>query len=410
MKKIFSKIFILMFLFTLMFSSMSFADSGLNDTVTPLEAKKASIFQIVMDMKANEKSPWQNKTVKILEPVEVYDASDSLYSYLFNLTVDGKVAGFIEVSALRDEYPILSYAYEGSAMDLSEVSELKQKSKTKTPTREKVVALGPAYFGLKQDFSDDSADIISSLGTVSFSKEQNKPKIKRNIDKNTDARELRKSIDAVVDISGVDPSKGVYDNLDFETGVESFKVIGGVADMNQIYSSLWTGPSGCAPTSAANIMKYWASHGYAQLTQGLSDEQLLYNIRTAMGTRSDGSTPLNNISPGMKTFALNRGVSTAKAWYLPGVPPSWSSYKSAINTYGPNVISFSPHAFYNEHSVTGVGWTEFTYNGSSIGHQYMEVHDNNPNTPFSVFVAYGRMYGTNLAGNDGIYFDQFSPK
>lgn len=409
MKKIITKIFILTFLFTLIFPGMSFADSGSNDTVSKLEATKTAIFQIVMDMKANKNSPWQNKIVKYQEPIEVYDASDSLYSYLFNLTVDGKAAGFIEVSALQDEYPILNYAYDGSAMDQSKVSELKQNSKSKVPVCEKVVALGPAYFGLKQDFADGSADIISSLETISLSKDQNKPKMKRNLDKNSDARDLRKSIDTLVIISSVDPSKGVYDNLDFETGIESFTVIGGVADMNQMTSSLWTGWSGCSPTSAANIMKYWASQGYPQLTQGLSNEQLLYGIRTAMGTSSDGSTPVNKISPGMKTFAINRGVSTAKAWYLPGVPPSWSSYKSAINTYGPNVITFSPHAFYGEHSVTGVGWTEFTYNGSSTGHQYMEVHDNNPNTPFSVFVAYGRQYGSNLAGNDGIYFDQFHP-
>ncbi|OEH84600.1 hypothetical protein BHU72_08875 [Desulfuribacillus stibiiarsenatis] len=60
---------------------------------------------------------------------------------------------------------------------------------------------------------------------------------------------------------------GVNDDLGFEIGVESFKIIGGVLDLNQIYSSLWTGPSGCSPTSAANIMKYWSSRGYSQLTK-----------------------------------------------------------------------------------------------------------------------------------------------
>jgi len=145
MKKIFSKIFILMFLFIFMFPSMSFAGSSSNDTVTSLEAKKTIVFQIVMDMKANKNSPWRNKTVKIQEPVEVYDASDLFYSYLFNLTVDGKPAGFIEASAIKNEYPILSFAYEGSLMDSLEIAKLKQKNKDKTPVLEKVVVLGPAY-------------------------------------------------------------------------------------------------------------------------------------------------------------------------------------------------------------------------------------------------------------------------
>ena len=89
-----------MFLFTFAFPIASFADNGSNEIVTFLDAKKAVIFQIIMDMKANNNSPWRNKAVKIQEPIEVYDTSDYLYGYLFNLSVDGKPAGFIEASAL----------------------------------------------------------------------------------------------------------------------------------------------------------------------------------------------------------------------------------------------------------------------------------------------------------------------
>ncbi|OEH84599.1 hypothetical protein BHU72_08870 [Desulfuribacillus stibiiarsenatis] len=161
-----------------------------------MEAKKAAIFQIVMDMKANEESPWHNKTLKIQEPIEAYDTSDSLYSYLFNLTVDGQAAGFIEVSALKDEYPILSFAREGSALAPSEIAELRQKNNSRSPVFEKVVTLGPAHFGLKRDFPDGSADIISSVETISLSKGKNKPNPKRSI--NNNARKLWRDIDLVV--------------------------------------------------------------------------------------------------------------------------------------------------------------------------------------------------------------------
>ena len=49
-------------------------------------------------MKTDEQSPWHNKKVKFDEPIEVYDTTGNLYSYLFNLTVDGQPAGFIEAS------------------------------------------------------------------------------------------------------------------------------------------------------------------------------------------------------------------------------------------------------------------------------------------------------------------------
>ena len=182
---------------------------------------------------------------------------------------------------------------------------------------------------------DGSAVIISSLETISLSKDKNIPKPKRNIDKNNDVSRLRKDIDFIVsDIGG--PNDGVTDDLSFETGLNSFRIIGGVPDMNQIYSSLWTGPSGCAPTSAANIMKYWASHGYSQLTNGLTDQQLLLQLRQAMSTDNNGGTNVFNISPGMQSFARSRGVSTARSFLID--PATWSGYKSGINNNGPNVI------------------------------------------------------------------------
>ncbi|OEH84601.1 hypothetical protein BHU72_08880 [Desulfuribacillus stibiiarsenatis] len=61
----------------------------------------------------------------------------------------------------------------------------------------------------------------------------------------------------------------------------------------------------------------------------MTDEQLLLQLRNAMGTDSNGRTPVNNIASGMETFARQRGVSTAMAFWID--PPTWSGYKSGIN-------------------------------------------------------------------------------
>ncbi|MZP30336.1 hypothetical protein GTO91_11500 [Heliobacterium undosum] len=378
----------------------SFADGSSGDKISASEAKKAAAFQIALDKKANKDSTWLSKKIQLQEPVPVYDTSDSVFSYIVNITSDGEKAGFVEVSADPDEYPILSFSCEGSAMDSEQIGQLKSKSKEKA-TSEKVVAIGPAYYGLKRELSDGSAKIISLKEEISIAKEENVPKPKKKIEQNNDARKLRKQIDDIFPGEIGTTSDGVTDSLSFETGSNSFTLIGGVPDLQQTTSSLWGGGySGCSPTSAANIMKYWASKGYSSLTSGLTNEQLLYALRQAMGTSSSGSTPVNNISPGMQSFARSHGASTAKAWYLSA---TYSAYKSGINTYGPNVISFYSQTYYGTHSVTGVGWTQYTVNGSTAGHEYMEVHDNWSVTPYSVFVAFGRNYS-------GIYFDQFAPK
>ncbi|ACV63893.1 hypothetical protein Dtox_3148 [Desulfofarcimen acetoxidans DSM 771] len=108
----------------------------------------------------------------------------------------------------------------------------------------------------------------------------------------------------------------------------------------------------------------------------------------------------------MQSFALSRGVSTAGGFTLDS---SWSGYKTGINNYGPNIIYLRGQTYYCDgdpnkaHVVTGVGWREFSYNGSSVGHQYMEIHDKWWNTAMTVYVAYGRNY-------DYILFAQFSPR
>lgn len=379
------------------------ADKSSSDTISVLEAKKAAIFQITMDSKLDDQSPWHNKKVKFEEPLKTYDTSDSLSSYLFSLTIDGKPAGFVEVSALRDEYPILSYSYEESDITTPKIAKFKGKNNMEGLVTEKVVLLGPGTFGLKQDYADGSAHIQSSLASVDLPKEKNKPRKKRTIERNNDARSLRENINLVVGEIGNDHD-GVTDDLDFETGTKVFDVRGGCGDLNQLYSSLWTGPAGCAPTAAANIMLYWDAHDYPALTEDFTDEELVYELRQAMGTFYDSSTgmsptPVNNISPGMEEFAHSVGYEDASAGYL---DETWEDYKYGITEVGPNVISFEDQTYYGDHAVTGNGWIEYYYDGSCAGHRYMRATDNVYSTPKNVYIAWDRDY-------EAIFFDQFYP-
>lgn len=66
-------------------------------------------------------------------------------------------------------------------------------------------------------------------------------------------------------------------------------------------------------------------------------------------------------------------------------------------------MTFNDQSYYGDHSVTGVGYKEYVYNGSSAGHQYMIMYDNWDNNIKDVYVAYGRNY-------DYVVMTNFVPK
>lgn len=391
----------------MLFSSIlpSMVSANTASDVSVKEAQKAALFQVVLDRKTNSDSPWRNKTVKAETPIPVYDASETQVSYIVNLTVDGAPAGYVEVGNEKDEYPILSFSRSGSQMDTVQINKLRQKKKSvdKKEFSEKVVLLGPAYFGLKEDFDDGSAEIITHNGNIELPKNENKPVKKQELQYNEESRKLWKKIGELFAGDIGSSSDGVTDDLSFETGIHnSYSRAFAVPDYNQSYSSsgLWNGLSGCSPTSAANTIYYWSANGYSRLTSGMTYEQVIADLRNYMGTTwnpqtDEGVTKISNIRSGIENYARNHGYSLAKAVEHAG--PSWSTLKSDIE-FGPNIITFTGQTYYNNgdsnsgHTVTGVGWEEYVYNGSSSGHQYMTIHDNWGVTPTNVYVAYGRNY------------------
>ncbi|MFC4769976.1 hypothetical protein [Effusibacillus consociatus] len=147
----------LVLLTSMVFPSTSSASDS--SAVSVKEARKAALFQVILDRKTNAESPWKNKSVKVEDPIPVFDASHTQISYIVNLTVDGSPAGYIEVSSNKDEYPVLSFSKKRSVMDNAQISRFKQKKvSNKKVVSDKIVLLGPSYFGLKEDFEDGTAE------------------------------------------------------------------------------------------------------------------------------------------------------------------------------------------------------------------------------------------------------------
>jgi hypothetical protein len=231
---------------------------------------------------------------------------------------------------------------------------------------------------------------------------QNKPTPKQKRPVNKESNDVWGQIKKLVagDI-GTD-TDGVTDDLSFEKGWSSFysTKIYYVGDANQYTSTLWTGLSGCSPTSAYNVMYYWQyskdktnllknSLGYVDKDSAIRD------MRVAMGTTTtssgEGSTIISNIAPGIAKYIKNHGYSSPVV--TEHASPSWSTVKSDLSN--PTVITFTGQTYYSPkggHTVAGIGYNEYFFNGSSTGHQYMLIHDNWGSTPEDVFVAYGRNY------------------
>lgn len=195
---------------------------------------------------------------------------------------------------------------------------------------------------------------------------------------------------------------GVTDSIMFEynnpySSINSI-YYNGVTDENQWNSSLWTGPSGCAPTSAYNILYYWHfSRGKSNLLMkdsngNIDKDQTMLLLRNCMQTNDTGDTSIYNQASGIQMTARGRKYYGATATLHTNA--SWSTVKSDLS-YGPSIISFFNQTYYRDHSVTGVGYIEFIRNGNSSGHQYMEVYDNTAVTPgASVYISYGQNYSS----------------
>jgi hypothetical protein len=376
--------------------------------VSMKEVINAAYYHVLTDMHANNTSGWKNKHIKAGTPIPVYDATDTLTSYIVNLYKDGEPAGYVEISASKDEPAILSFSYD-IQMSTNEMNKmyLQLEMKGKNKKSEKVVQISPGNFGVKVDYDDGTAEVVNRNYHALLLKEQNIPKPKHIHSIDPSSRNEWQKIDnqmtGAYDFTG-NNNDGVTGDLSFESGPATTYYISNVPDYDQKYYPLvmnstnpWTGYSGCAPTAASNVLYYWAYYkGKSGIVRSTWD-QTISDLRSCMGTimlsDGEGSTPVANISSGMKRYLSMSAHSDSSAYIYDYSNPSWSTVKSALLNNCPDIITFFNQDYYCKdggHTVTGVGTIEY----SSSGHKYMIIHDNWPNTPQDVYVVYGSHYSS----------------
>ncbi|OPX45552.1 hypothetical protein CLHUN_09310 [Ruminiclostridium hungatei] len=371
-------------------SASPVVNANSSSEVSKTEAIAAALYHVKLDQTVNQQSAWKDKNVTALEPIEVFDASNELHSYIVNLQIGEEPAGYVEIGNNKNDFPISSYSYtvnntefEEEAMEdlniadskvgMASIDSLDSFKKVKT---KKVVWLAPGKFGAKVDYTDGSADLIAENKLESIPSSENTllPKAEKTV--NTESQQTWAEIEQLASAItlkqiGTD-TDGVTDSIMFEYNnpYNSINSIyhNGVTDENQWNSSLWTGPSGCAPTSAYNIFYYWHfSRGKSNLLMkdsngNIDKDQTMLLLRNCMQTNDTGDTSIYNQASGIQMAARGRKYYGATATLHTNA--SWSTVKSDLS-YGPSLISFFSHTFYLNHSVTGVGYIEFIRNGRS---------------------------------------------
>jgi hypothetical protein len=125
------------------------------------------------------------------------------------------------------------------------------------------------------------------------------------------------------------------------------------------------------------VLAFWKTHGFPNLPLGSGAYNLIDELAVAMGTDSNGATAKGNVVGGIRTVFKNHGytssaVGVAGDWSW----VSWEECKNEIDNGRPFMLGLfhggTPRGgtyAYNDHTVTGVGYTTISQEN------YVIVHD-----------------------------------
>jgi hypothetical protein len=123
---------------------------------------------------------------------------------------------------------------------------------------------------------------------------------------------------------------------------------------------------GCTPTAAGMVLGYWDSHGYPNFP---SETTLIDELGVAMHTgvppRPDGWTYNSDVAPGIEEVCDNHNYLGFVA-QLEAI--EWNRVKEEVDASRPFVLILQQGVGYGDHSVTGLGYSDYD-------EDYVFIHD-----------------------------------
>lgn len=301
-----------------------------------------------------------------------YDLDDKETAYLFDVYVKGSYAGYILVSATKDNFPVLEFS-RGKVPDADLTTMLKSEAAVRSSVLDKnlragspkMVYLGGTFYYAKYPIMNSKGAIVDTryvdlmgLNVInpavhSQDKQFDTESLARyreqkvaDIEKAWQAYEAKKTDPQTVTISGLPRAYG-------------YSIVSGVP--------LWPYTLGCCPTSGGMILSYWRTHGYPSIPS--SRGTLAQELYTAMGTNPSGQTSIWNVDNGMNSVIFNHGYSYSSLHIDEDSWVTYSEVQNEINGVKPFTLTMTAAGApvggsqnYGDHSVAVVG-----YSSSSSG-------------------------------------------
>lgn len=369
MKKIISIISLFLFIFIFSLPNIAFSQVDDNKLISVSEiivnkndAKKIAENHIIREKYSAEFKDWING--KVDNGTELVDFNNNLIAYIFNVYDKTGPLGYVIVSANKNMPPILEYSRANSpySIGLSKIKRNLQKNETIKKTS--YVYFFPNTYIIR--FTVDKNNYMQAEELVDV----------RNYKKFAN-KDINQGAINFSDINNVKTWDKLFDFNSMSSGTITTKKISGVADL--------TWYKGCAPTSAANLIYYWDSHGYPNLVTTETSNQVIEKLATYMGTDSSGSTNVFNIMPGTIQYIKSKGYTNFDGYNLN--PPTYYDIRNEIDNSRPLLLSVIGHPTYKNHTMTCVGY-EYTTELGQITEKYVIVHDTWSSTPADVYITF----------------------
>lgn len=357
-----------------------------------------------------EYSDWKGATVQ--KATTYYDFNEKKSAYSFDVLANGQYAGYLMISATRDNYPLLEFSKSktpdreiSNKVKVTELAAADAKLQQATLGAGRPLYLGATFFYMEYPVEKTSAvkstsqqsqdkilvdlyemriidpNTVASSGNTAVSSEvtaaQNE--VRATLDQTSIQKfQQEKKLEARAEWDAIDKevasSKEKSDSIKTAVTLQGqTKEIIGVPFYN------WT--HGCSPTSAAMVLGYWRNKGLTRLPSASwpTGDPLNLQLANEMGTDAQGST-----WPWMIAYGINRVVAINSGYHYTSSSAlvtsySWPAIQSEIDAERPFVLSMmwggapeeNPTTPYGFHSVAAVGYSYLSW-GSD---KYITIHD-----------------------------------
>lgn len=341
------------------------------------EAAKIAILFIANTLNSNPECKW-NRDTKISTITTLYGDSENVSGYAIQLTKKGQDNGYIVVSATGDLNLIQEYGYEGKPLFYA----------INSGDFDKVYYTAPLAYAVKKNNTLYGLD-SSSKKTVTLILDQLQEKFKHNPNK------LQKNRDILEKVRNVGFDLNMFMGTSGQNGTDSGygNIYDSYAYVNNKYGSGWTSSywGTIASLVTPHLLTEWSDNNNCTLVAMTTIFEYFRNQNIMSGIPAT-----NTINSDVKSIATSYGYtpeSGTNPWYISDIATdllkkygnttgsSNSVYVWTFSTVTDDIDAKRPlisninSGYYADHSVTVVGYSDFSRYWYDDDKEFLKVYD-----------------------------------